>query len=793
MSTGSKTIADLPEVASLKGEDQFLFFENTTKKTKKVSRKNMFNSEGIIVKGKFISQEGNDVGLAAATAENNAAVALVSANGAQDSANGKNRVFYQTAAPASSVFTGSISGTTLTAGAVASGVSIFVGAVLSGSGVTGGTKIIAFGSGSGGAGTYIVDITQTVSSTSITANPFKLNDIWYDTDDNYKTYVCTATTPTWTASFTPFPGIDASGNVTGLVKATGTEPTFALIANKFQIINPAVPATKTEANVPFEIVSDTVRIKNAFITSLDAGKITAGFIGAQVIAINGSDAGGTSGSGGNSGYIESTNFVPTWVSGVMTVRQYTTSGTYGNNLGKFIASDVVQVKVLQSEGNYRLFRSLTDQGANATGAPPAADSGGNNANWQEITGASIPTFTVPINSTENATIKNFGFRIASNGFGEFGGALFRGAVIADEGFFGTTKNAARIDANGLIIGNKGRIKSAGIGYNGTNFTSTSGSGGYFLGNTQGEGQEDYFQFFIGNPSGNNLIWNGTVLKINGNLVSGSTFGNTGDTGYGLILQSNFGIRRDNNNGIITITAGSSNGANNGAQLELHGNGSSGNEGLVTLQAGTGSVSAIRLFTNTGSSSNIGTLRFDIDTHGTVGIPRAQSGGSTFTDNGTSGGAGCLEVDGNVGVGRISERTTVGQGKLWVANEVAIYGSGDSRNIVLTGSSGDVTAVQFTTSSSKKFKTNIKKLKSGIDIIDKLKPVSFKRKDSKQKDIGLIAEEVDKILPVIVKHNDKNEAEGLDYSKLTVVLINAVKQLSTEVKELKKKLKDANSN
>ena len=72
-------------------------------------------------------------------------------------------------------------------------------------------------------------------------------------------------------------------------------------------------------------------------------------------------------------------------------------------------------------------------------------------------------------------------------------------------------------------------------------------------------------------------------------------------------------------------------------------------------------------------------------------------------------------------------------------------------------------------------------------------MSFKRKGTKQQDIGLIAEEVDKVLPVIVKHNDKNEAEGLDYSKLTVILINAVKELSAEVKELKKKLKDANWN
>jgi hypothetical protein len=208
-----------------------------------------------------------------------------------------------------------------------------------------------------------------------------------------------------------------------------------------------------------------------------------------------------------------------------------------------------------------------------------------------------------------------------------------------------------------------------------------------------------------------------------------------------------------------------------------------------LQAGTGSVSAIRLFTNTGATSNIGTLRFDIDTYGTVGVPRAASGGSTFTDNGVSGGAGCLEVDGNVGIGRIAERTTVGQGKLWVADEVAVYGSSNARNIVLTGSSGDVTAVQFTTSSSKRVKTKIKKLKNGLDTVQKLNPVSFKRKGKGGKDdIGLIAEEVDKILPQVTGKDQSGQISGLDYSKLTAVLIQAVKELSVEVDRLKNKIK-----
>lgn len=106
---------------------------------------------------------------------------------------------------------------------------------------------------------------------------------------------------------------------------------------------------------------------------------------------------------------------------------------------------------------------------------------------------------------------------------------------------------------------------------------------------------------------------------------------------------------------------------------------------------------------------------------------------------------------------------------------------------------DFIALSVTTSSSRKVKTNIKKYKDGLNIVEKLKPVSFNRKSSGKTDIGLIAEDVDKVLPVIVMHNDKNETEGLDYSKLTIILINAVKELSAEVKELKKKLKDANTN
>jgi len=69
---------------------------------------------------------------------------------------------------AGAVVTGSISGTTLTVSAVASGT-LAVGQTISGTGITAGTTITALGTGTGGTGTYTVSASQTVSSTTITA------------------------------------------------------------------------------------------------------------------------------------------------------------------------------------------------------------------------------------------------------------------------------------------------------------------------------------------------------------------------------------------------------------------------------------------------------------------------------------------------------------------------------------------------------------------------------------------------------------------------------------------------
>jgi hypothetical protein len=107
------------------------------------------------------------------------------------------------------VVTGSISATTLTVTAVTSG-SLAVGSFITGTGITVGTYITALGTGTGGAGTYTVNTSQTVASTTISGQPVGNLAVGYK-----YTIVSVGTT-----DFTAF---GASANTVGVVfTATGT-------------------------------------------------------------------------------------------------------------------------------------------------------------------------------------------------------------------------------------------------------------------------------------------------------------------------------------------------------------------------------------------------------------------------------------------------------------------------------------------------------------------------------------------------------------------------------------------
>jgi hypothetical protein len=86
------------------------------------------------------------------------------------------------------------------------------------------------------------------------------------------------------------------------------------------------------------------------------------------------------------------------------------------------------------------------------------------------------------------------------------------------------------------------------------------------------------------------------------------------------------------------------------------------------------------------------------------------------------------------------------------------------------------------SSSIRYKNNIAALHTGLSLINRLRPVTFDWKQNGEHDLGLVAEEVAKVEPLLVTHNDKGEIEGVKYDRVAVVLLNAVKEQQAQIKE-----------
>ena len=113
---------------------------------------------------------------------------------------------------------------------------------------------------------------------------------------------------------------------------------------------------------------------------------------------------------------------------------------------------------------------------------------------------------------------------------------------------------------------------------------------------------------------------------------------------------------------------------------------------------------------------------------------------------------------------------------------------------------NITAFSTTVASDVRLKENIKPLENNLDKILELKPSSFTWKvRDKQDDVGLIAQEVESVIPMIVKETisigktkkflDGDIHKTVDYSKLTTYLIGAVQEQQKQIDELKKKLEE----
>ncbi len=93
----------------------------------------------------------------------------------------------------------------------------------------------------------------------------------------------------------------------------------------------------------------------------------------------------------------------------------------------------------------------------------------------------------------------------------------------------------------------------------------------------------------------------------------------------------------------------------------------------------------------------------------------------------------------------------------------------------------------TCSSSLRYKTNVSPLTMGMDIVRRLQPISFDWKGAGVHDLGLGAEEVAEVAPLLVTLGSDGVVEGVKYDRLNAVLINALKEQQVQLDSGQEKL------
>jgi hypothetical protein len=100
---------------------------------------------------------------------------------------------------------------------------------------------------------------------------------------------------------------------------------------------------------------------------------------------------------------------------------------------------------------------------------------------------------------------------------------------------------------------------------------------------------------------------------------------------------------------------------------------------------------------------------------------------------------------------------------------------------------DVVAFSSTIASDMNLKENITDMKYGLDDVMKLRGVEYdwKREDMGH-DVGVLAQEVEAVIPELVKEYDglRGKFKAVDYNKLVPILIESIKELKTEVDSLR---------
>jgi len=104
------------------------------------------------------------------------------------------------------------------------------------------------------------------------------------------------------------------------------------------------------------------------------------------------------------------------------------------------------------------------------------------------------------------------------------------------------------------------------------------------------------------------------------------------------------------------------------------------------------------------------------------------------------------------------------------------GSGAGTNALKYNTSSGI--VTYDTSSAR-YKDNIRDSKYGLTDVLKMRSTQFEYKDDGRSDVGLIAEELQPIIPELVGLNKDGQADSVSYDRMVSVLVKAIQELKAE--------------
>jgi len=202
----------------------------------------------------------------------------------------------------------------------------------------------------------------------------------------------------------------------------------------------------------------------------------------------------------------------------------------------------------------------------------------------------------------------------------------------------------------------------------------------------------------------------------------------------------------------------------------------------------GSWSSWRRIINTSNYTNFTVTKTGSGANGTWGINITGSAGSAAT---ASTAATASEVTVNT-----SSSNSI-YNLVWHNNNVLYSGNNKVRMNPNTGelfATGNIYCggnlainSSLSTSSDRRLKKNIETIPNALSIVEKLRGTSFDWKSDGQRDLGVIAQELEEVIPELVKDytllHDEHKTKTVNYSGIIPVLIEAIKELSDKVKSL----------